>query len=282
MRVSDVLSTLSAWTSWDVAECQFQGQIRRRTRSCYNGSQKVQVEDCGTGKAEDIHICKVPLPSPVSKPTEEPQRTKKMGDIVELDDDLDQIANSSKTDATSRTNDRQKDQKKKEFIILNLDVTTTSSPDVGTENTSDEEVDMEHTTTFMEILIPTSSNNSTTVSSNRGSTDIASSSKAETSPESSTKSTVELTKVSVANTPAEENHTTAVVKIQTSAIELQTTTTRPYPIQSNNSEELEEPIYETLIYEYFEPPDTTKRPVTRPNYSSLRWWYTYFLLRFFS
>ena len=103
--ILDVLSTLSAWTSWDVAECQFQGQVRRRTRSCYNGSDKVQIEDCGTSEHQDIHICKVPLPSPVGKPTEQPQRTKKMGDLVEIDHNLDQRTNSSKTDASSRTND---------------------------------------------------------------------------------------------------------------------------------------------------------------------------------
>ena len=253
-----------------MAECQFQGQVRRRTRSCYNGSDKVQIEDCGTSEHEDFHICKVPLPSPVGKPTEQPERTKNMSDLVEIDHSLDTNTNSSKTDASSRTNDRQEDQKKKEFVILNLGSTTTSQPDDDTVLPANEEIDMEHTTSFMNLVITTDSKVQTSAIHNQEDTDIPSSS---TTTELTTETTTEATTVSVENKQAD--HT-----FLTSTSEVETTTTRPYPIV--NSEQPEEPQYETLIYEYFEPPDTTKKPVTRPNYSSLRWWYTYFLLRFFS
>ena len=254
-----------------MAECQFQGQVRRRTRSCYNGSDKVQIENCGTSEHQDIHICKVPLPSPVGKPTEQPQRTKKMGDLVEIDHNLDQRTNSSKTDASSRTNDTpEEDQKKKEFVILNLASTTTSQPDDGTVLPADEEIDMEHTTSVMDLVITSGSKDQTTSIKNQEDTDIPSSS---STTELTTETTTEATTVSIKNKQAD--HT-----FLSTTNEVQTTATRPYPIV--NLEQPEEPQYETLIYEYFEPPDTTEKPVTRPNYSSLRWWYTYFLLRFFS
>ena len=274
-----------------MAECQFQGQVRRRTRSCYNGSQKVQIQDCGSNKSEDIHICKVPLPSPIGKAVDQPQRNKKSGDLVEIDNDFDQIMNSSKINATSRTNDGQKEQPKKEFVILNLEPTTTSPKlNPSTLEASNEAIDMEDTTMFMPEVSTISFQGPNATLNSREATATSSATS------TATQNTNEVT-VPISSEEVDEEHTTVLVPVDTGSVRVkaksassnesdklddQTTTTRPYPIKSNDSEELEEPQYETLIYEYFEPPDTTERPVTRPNYNSIRWWYTYFLLRFFS